>query len=66
MKGNVSEQDVAFQAPLSVSPPPQSAVPMHIFTQPFEDTSPVGSKSTELAPVIPQFVYGIELTVMIN
>ena len=50
IKGKVSEHAVAFHAPLSVSPPPQLEVPTHIFTQPFEDVSPVGSNSRKPSP----------------
>ena len=59
MNGNESVQSVAFQAPLFVSPPPQLELPTHILTHPFDEVSPVGSKSE---PVWPQFVYGIEFT----
>ena len=59
MNGNESVQSVAFQAPLFVSPPPQLELPTHILTHPFDDVSPVGSKSE---PVWPQFVNGIEFT----
>ena len=59
MNGNESVQAVAFQAPLFVSPPPQLELPTHILTHPFDDVSPVGSKSE---PVWPQFVNGIEFT----